>query len=109
MWFVHIEESPRYSFCKRTVDQVAHLITSPLRVERTYIYICDEFVRVCLNAIGDAPRPSGRLPVNNRRCSSCNKGSDIVPLQSSSGDRPNASICEFCLEVCMSLLQDLAQ
>jgi ATP-dependent protease Clp ATPase subunit len=106
MWFVHIEEIPRCSFCKSTLDQVAALITSPLRLERTYIYICDECVRACLNAIGDAPRPSGRLPVNKRRCSFCNKGSDIVRLQSSSGDRPKASICEECLDVCMAILQD---
>jgi hypothetical protein len=106
VWFVHIEEIPQCSFCKKTVDQVAALITSPLRFEHTSTYICDECVGVCLNAIGNAPRPSGRLAVNKRRCSIWNKGSDIVRLQSSSGDRPNASICEEYLDVCMAILQD---
>jgi ATP-dependent protease Clp ATPase subunit len=101
--FVHIKEILRCSFCKTTLDQVAVLITSPL--QRTYI--CDECVRVCLNAIDDARGPSGRLSVNKRRCSFCRKGSHTVKLQSSSGDPPNASICEECLAVCMSILEDV--
>ena len=109
MWFSRKhreEEILRCSFCKQTQDQVAKLISSPPAFQRAYI--CDECVRVCLNAIGDATRPSGRLSVNKRRCSFCHKGSDIVRLQSSSGDPPDASICEECLTVCKDILQDIA-
>jgi hypothetical protein len=61
VWFSrrHREEILRCSFCKQTQNQVAKLISSPPAFERAYI--CDECVRVCLNAIEDAPGPSGRV------------------------------------------------
>ena len=110
MWFLlsrkHREEILRCSFCKRTQDIVKQLISSPRDYHRAYI--CDECIRFCINAMENTPRPSSHHSVGRPRCSFCHKGSDIVRLQSSSGDPPNASICEECLAVCGDILQDIA-
>ena len=100
------DDALRCSFCHKSQDVVGKLISSPSDYPRAYI--CDECVRVCFNAIGDTPGPSGRHSVKEPRCSFCRKGSGVVRLQSSSGDPPNASICEECLAICRDILQDIA-
>lgn len=45
------------SFCGRTHDQVAHLITGPGR-----LYICDECVGICNEILAERRNRAGRLP-----------------------------------------------
>ena len=101
----HRTEALQCSFCKRTQDAVAKLISSP----KDYgpAFICDECVRVCITGKGHAPA-SDRRPAHAARCSFCHKSSQAVRLRSSSGDAPNASICEECLSVCRDILQGIA-
>ena len=102
----HRTESLQCSFCKQTEDAVAKLISSP----KDYgpAFICDECVRVCITGRSHAPGPSDRRPALAARCSFCHKSSEAVRLQSSSGDAPNASICEECLSVCRDILEGIA-
>lgn len=100
------EKTMHCAFCKRSQDVVEKLISSPN--DYGPVYICDQCVRVCFDAIVDAPAPSDGHSAEERRCSFCHKGSAVVRLQSSSGKSPNASICEECLAVCRDILQDIA-
>lgn len=93
----------RCSFCNKTQDEAGKLICSPSDYERAYI--CDDCIPVCANAIAAAATPSPGHG-NAQRCSFCHKGSKTVRLQPSPGDPPKAFICEECLAVCMSILED---
>jgi len=94
----------RCSFCNKSQNAVAKLISSPSDYPRAYI--CDQCVRLCSAAIPSAPKPPGHRSVNTLECSFCKVGADMVRLFPSLGDPPKALICEQCLEVCMSIFED---
>jgi len=106
------------SFCGKSQDVVGKLISTPNDYPRAYI--CDECVVACNRAMGDLPAPpyprrapapsrrrSASSPANGPACSFCHKGPDIVRLFPSAGDPPKAIICEECLHVCRSIIEDI--
>jgi ATP-dependent protease Clp ATPase subunit len=107
------DEALLCSFCGKSQDVVAKLISSPSDYPRAYI--CDECVVTCSRAIGEMPAPpyAGKAPaLPGRRsgsglaCSFCHAPSELVRLLPSAGAPPKALICEECLLVCRSILED---
>jgi ATP-dependent protease Clp ATPase subunit len=98
------EQALQCSFCNKTQDAAAKLISSPGDYPRAYI--CEQCVRVLSNRIGEVPAPSGHCSVNAPGCSFCRKGPNVIRLLPSSGDLPEALICEECLAVCMYIIKD---
>src|SRR5579872_6637053 len=97
------DKTLRCSFCNKTQDAAGKLICSPSDYER--VSICDDCIRVCAKAIAAVARPVGDRG-SELRCSFCHIGSDTVRLQPSPGEPPKAMVCEECLSVCMSILED---
>jgi ClpX C4-type zinc finger len=98
------EQALHCSFCNKSQDAAAKLISSPGDYHRSYI--CEQCVRILSNRIGEVPVPSGHYSVNALGCSFCRKGPDVIRLLPSSGDPPDALICEECLLVCMYIIED---
>ena len=86
----HQQEVLRCSFCKKTQDRVAKVISAPRDYDKAYI--CDECVGVDREAIEQLGTSDAA------RCSFCHKGRDTVRLFSSPLE-PLAAICEECLGV----------
>jgi ATP-dependent protease Clp ATPase subunit len=107
------QQTLQCSFCNKTQDATAKLISSPSGYPRAYI--CDQCVLICNRQIEEVPRDravgagtasrqrSAKAPV----CSFCHKGRGHVRLVASLGDPPTAHICEECLAVCKSILEDM--
>lgn len=96
------EKTMHCAFCKRSQDVVEKLISSPN--DYGPFYICDQCVRVCFDAIVDAPAPSGghsakeqRAPFTTKaaRFSECGRPpATLRTLQFAKNALPSAGI--FC-------------
>lgn len=109
----------RCSFCGKAQESCQKLIASPdegyppvgflrRRHRREYprAYICDQCVARCTAALAGLPTPIGNRPVNAPVCSFCHGGLLPAKLVPAPGDPPEALICEECLAVCRSILED---
>src|ERR1039457_5165589 len=77
------------SFCHKSQESVAKLISSPSDYARAYI--CDECITVCSSILED---DRGQLPES------------VAKLISSPSDYARAYICDECITVCSSILED---
>ncbi len=98
-------EALRCSFCSKSQDVVAQLISSPASLPRAYI--CDQCVRASAGAVRNqaAPTHEGRA-ANAPACSFCSKGPPAFRLLPAPGDPPGTFICEECLAVCQMIIED---
>jgi len=92
------EELLRCSFCHKSQNAVAQLISSPSD-SPPIAYICEECVAVCRSIV----EPKASL-----QCSFCHKSLlAVVQLISSPEDSPQtAHICEVCTAICYCLMED---
>ena len=107
----------RCSFCEKAQKSCRKLISSPAGIrlglirrhfhrEYPIVYICDQCVARCAAAVAGLPTPAENRPVNAPVCSFCHGGLLPAKLVPAPGDPPEALICEECLAVCRSILED---
>jgi hypothetical protein len=114
-----VSKELRCSFCGEAQEPCQKLISSPKNYDpvgwfhRRHFhrefpgaYICDQCVARCTAALAGLPEPAGNRLVNAPGCSFCSKGPGVVKLVPALGESPSALICEECLEVCRSILED---
>ncbi|MGO9229696.1 MAG: ClpX C4-type zinc finger protein [Bryobacteraceae bacterium] len=107
----------RCSFCGKAQESCQKLISSPNGIRlgflrrhyhREYhiVSICDQCVARCVAAVIGLPAPTGNHPESAARCSFCHHRPEVEKLVPAPGDPPTALICEMCLAVCNSILED---
>ena len=111
------DDSLRCSFCRTRQDKVGKLISNPPS-DYPRAYICDECIAVCNSILDDdrKERPSGRAATqvklansgDSLSCSFCRKGQDAVGklISNPSSKYPRVYICDECIAVCNSILDD---
>lgn len=88
----------RCSFCGANAEK---LITSPDPNPSTRACICLACIDRCSRLIAAGAEPSG-----GARCTFCLVARKGVRLAFSRGTPPRAAICDECLAVCRSILED---
>ena len=120
MSVVDVSDRVQCSFCGRENDRQV-TISSPDHpgfrrgrnpADRRH-YICHDCVATCNTAITQVTCPSGYRPTNAAAvrvwltgCSFCHSGPEVVGLVPAPGDPPRALICEICLGLCTSMIEE---
>jgi ATP-dependent protease Clp ATPase subunit len=111
-----LPKSLRCSFCHARQDKVGKLISSPSGYPPAYV--CDECIAVCNSILGDdrKERHNGMVETQVKRansgdslsCSFCHKSEDAVGklISNPPSYQPRVYICEECIAVCNSILDD---